>query len=377
MTNKSRVALVCSGADRVKRGFETYVRDLFELLRGEPEFEVTLLKGSGDRRPGERVVFNWHRDSVPTRLLCRVVGRCWRYYIEFATFAAGLLPTLLRDRFDVFYVLEAPLYKFLFRWRRRVGARTKLAHFTGGQLGDVPATPNDFLHHVTPAEQAHALRCGFLPENQFLIPHFVDTERMRPVANAAEVRRELGVPSGAAVVLSVGHIDVAVKRMDYVIRECAALRRPVFVMLVGQQDAESRRVRILAEQSLGRNGFAIRTVPRAELRRFYSAADVFVLASLREGFGLVLLEALACGTPVITHDYEVARWVLDGQGIFADLEQPGALTAVLEQMLAAPQTEAERLARRNFVRERYDVSVLRDRYVAMFRQMCRAPWRAT
>jgi hypothetical protein len=144
------VALVCSGADRVKRGFETYVRDLFELLRGEPEFEVTLLKGSGDRRPGERVVFNWHRDSVPTRLLCRVVGRCWRYYIEFATFAAGLLPTLLRDRFDVFYVLEAPLYKFLFRWRRRVGARTKLAHFTGGQLGDVPATPNDFLHHVTP-----------------------------------------------------------------------------------------------------------------------------------------------------------------------------------------------------------------------------------
>lgn len=377
LPRKPRIAIVCAGMDRVKRGYEVYGRELFELLKDASDFDLFLLKGSGPKQDNERIVFNLHRDSLLTRLICKLIGLQWRYYVEFATFASALAPRLALWRCDVFYALEAPIYKFLWRWRRRFGARFKLVHSTAGQLGEIPASRNDFLHHVTPAYQEQADRCGFLPENQFLIPHFIDTSLMQRTTDTEGLRRELGALPGVPVVLSVGHIDCEVKRMDYVVRECAALDRPVFAVLVGQQDAGSQRVRTLAEQCLGKHGFAIRTVSREELPRYYSLADVFVLASLREGFGLVLLEALACGTPVITHDHDVARWVLDGQGLLADLSRPGALASALERTLSVSQSEAARHARCDYVRRRFDVAVLREQYAEMFRRICAAPWRGS
>ena len=115
---KARVAIVCSGMDKVKRGYEIHARDLFDLLNGDPEIELKLLKGNGPRRAGEKVVFNLHRDGVVNRMLCRVVGTRWKYYIEYVSFAVGLIPLLLFRSFDAFYVMEAPLYKFLSRWRQ-------------------------------------------------------------------------------------------------------------------------------------------------------------------------------------------------------------------------------------------------------------------
>ncbi len=357
--------------DKVKRGYEVYARDLFELLRKEPDFRLTLLKGNGLPRGNEKVIFNLHRDGFLNRLLCRFFGVQWRYYIEYVSFAFGLLPLLLFKRFDAFYVLEAPLYKFLSRWRAWSGGRFKLIHFTGGQLGRIPATGSDYLHHVTPAYQEQARACGFLPQNQFLIPHFVDTATMHRVSDAGnDLLRELGVPVGMPVVLSVGSIDTQIKRMDYVIRECAALPQAVFVLLLGQPDAASAPVRTLAEQTLGQGRFAIRTVPREDLPLYYSIADVFVLASLREGFGLVFLEALACGLPVITHDYDVSRFVLGEHGIFADLSQPGELTLQLEKTIGNRAVVERGEPRIEYVRQRYDLNQLKAEYLAMFRVVC-------
>src|SRR5205085_9386168 len=104
-------------------------------------------------------------------------------YIEFATFAFGLVPLLLRRGFDAFYVIEGPLYKFLHRWRNRFSLRYRLVHFTGGQLGDIPATDLDYLHHVTPAYQLRASELGFSSQNQFLIPDFVDVDRFSHLAS--------------------------------------------------------------------------------------------------------------------------------------------------------------------------------------------------
>src|SRR5438045_92472 len=104
--------------DRVKRGYEIYARDLFELLKNELGLHLTLIKGNGKRKPDEKVVFNLSRDSAVNKAICAVVGRRWKYYIEFVTFAAGLAPILLSRKFDAFYVLEGPIYKFLAKWRR-------------------------------------------------------------------------------------------------------------------------------------------------------------------------------------------------------------------------------------------------------------------
>ena len=373
MASRARVAIVCTGMDKVKRGFEIHARDLFELLRNDPRLELTLLKGSGVRRSDEKVVLNLHRDSPANRLLCRIVGARWRYYIEYVSFAAGLLPLLLSRSFDAFYVMEAPLYKFLGRWRAWTGAQFKLIHPTGGQLSRIPATPRDYVHHVTPCYVPIAEQCGFARENQFLIPHFIhvaDVATARGRTGSADVRAKLGIPSGMQVVLSVGHIDADVKRMDYVVRECAALRRPVFLLLLGQQDAGSNSIRALASDKLGAERFAMLTVAREEIYDYYALADVFVLASLREGFGLVFLEALAAGVPVIAHDYEVSRYVLGEQGHLADLSRTGSLATMLERVLGEPQTEAARRSRIEYVRRRYDAQALKESYRNMFLRVC-------
>jgi glycosyltransferase involved in cell wall biosynthesis len=372
-SGRARVAIVCTGMDRVRRGFEIHARDLFELLRNDTELELILLKGSGVGRIDEKVVFNLHRDSAANRLLCRVVGSRWKYYIEYVSFAVGLLPLLLSRSFDAFYVMEAPLYKFLSRWREFSGARYKLIHPTGGQLGEIPATERDYVHHVTPCYVNLAEQCGFPRENQFLIPHFIhvaDVAASRDRAEPERIRSRLGIPTGMAVVLSVGNIDAQVKRMDYVVRECAALNHPVFLLLLGQQDAASRSIRLLATEKLGPQRFAILTVPRQSIYDYYALADVFVLASLREGFGLVFLEALAAGVPVVAHDYDVSRYVLGEQGNLVDLSKPGALTRTLERLLAQPQTEGARRSRIEYVRQHFEAQALKENYRRMFLQVC-------
>ena len=367
-----RVAIVCSGMDNVKRGFETHARDLFDLLREDNDLDVRLLKGSGARGVHEIVVPCLPRDSIANRLLCRIVGNRRRYQIEFISFACGLLPILLFRRFDAFYVLEGWIYKFLSRWRHFSGARYKLIHPTGGQLGMLPAGPEDYLHHVTPCYMSVAEQCGFRRQNQFLIPHFIHTSALRELdrEQLQRLKSELGIEPGLPVVLSVGSIDAQVKRMDYVIRECAALTRPVFVLLLGHQDVASAEIRALATEKLGPHRFAILTVPRETIFSYYALADVFVLASLREGFGLVFLEALLCGIPVVTHDYDVSRYVLADQAYFADLSKPNALTRALEEVLAIHQTDAARRTRIEYVRSTYGADTLKESYRRMFLEVC-------
>jgi 1,2-diacylglycerol 3-alpha-glucosyltransferase len=372
----ARVAIVCTGMDRVKRGFEIHARDLFELLRDDPQLELLLLKGNGVRRADEKVVFNLHRDSIVNRLLCRVVGSRWKYYIEYVSFAFGLLPLLVFRSIEAFYVMEGPVYKFLSRWRRLTGARYKLIHPTGGQLSRIPASDRDYVHHVTPCYVSLAEECGFPRQNQFLIPHFIHVDKVtaaQACAKGERLRSELGVPTRMPVVLSVGSIDAQVKRMDYVVRECAALQRPVFLLLLGQQDAASTAIRALANEKLGAHRFAILTVPRDAIYDYYALADVFVLASLKEGFGLVFLEALASGVPVVTHDYDVSRYVLREQANLLDLSKPGALTRALETLFAEPQSQRARDSRIDYVRQNYDAQALKDDYRRMFLHVCAAP----
>jgi glycosyltransferase involved in cell wall biosynthesis len=285
------------------------------------------------------------------------------------------LPLLVSQSFDAFYVMEAPIYKFLSRWRALTGASYRLIHPTGGQLSKIPASHRDYVHHVTPCYVPLAEQCGFPRENQFLIPHFIHVADVAAARNRAErvrLRSELGIPEGMPVVLSVGNIDAHVKRMDYVVRECAALQCSVFLLLLGQQDAASRSIASLAAERLGPDRFAILTVPRQAVYGYYALADVFVLASLREGFGLVFLEALAAGVPVIAHDYDVSRYVLGEQGLLADLSQPGVLTRALEKLLAEPQSEAARRSRIEFVQRRYEAQALKEDYRQMFLRVCAA-----
>jgi teichuronic acid biosynthesis glycosyltransferase TuaC len=122
----------------------------------------------------------------------------------------------------------------------------------------------------------------------------VDLVRFQP-GPREQIRQELGLDG--FVLLTVGHL-VELKGHDLAIGALAQL--PGVTLMIAGSGVEGPRLEALAE----RLGVAARVrflgaVPQAELARYYSAADCMVLASSREGWANVLLEAMACGTPVV------------------------------------------------------------------------------
>jgi D-inositol-3-phosphate glycosyltransferase len=143
---------------------------------------------------------------------------------------------------------------------------------------------------------------GASPHKAEVIPPGVDTTLFRPLEKAA-ARRALGLKEGR-IVLSVGRIE-PLKGLDILIRAMARLEDPVDtrLLIVGGNpgsDPEVERLKSVAAEEgvLDVVSFTGR-VDQTDLPTYYNAADVFVLSSYYETFGLVALEAMACGVPVI------------------------------------------------------------------------------
>ncbi|KAI5913107.1 glycosyltransferase [Azoarcus sp. PA01] len=108
-------------------------------------------------------------------------------------------------------------------------------------------------------------------------------------------------------------------------------------------------------------------VPQAELRRYYVAADVLVLASSREGWPNVLLEAMACGTPVVaTRVWGMPEIVAAPEGgVLVPQRTVPALQAGLEALLSAPP---DRAATRRYA-EGFDWSATTAAQIEMFERL--------
>jgi glycosyltransferase involved in cell wall biosynthesis len=86
-----------------------------------------------------------------------------------------------------------------------------------------------------------------------------------------------------------------------------------------------------------------------ELVRLYSGAELFLFPSLSEGFGFPVLEAMACGAPVVSSDRTSLPELVEGAGLLADPEDEAALAAACERVLGEPALAAE-LRERGFER---------------------------
>jgi glycosyltransferase involved in cell wall biosynthesis len=82
-------------------------------------------------------------------------------------------------------------------------------------------------------------------------------------------------------------------------------------------------------------------VKNEQLPIYYSAADVFIFPSLYEGFGIPLIEAMACGTPVVCSDSPLFREVGEQALRYADPQQPEAIAREVRSILGQPELAAE------------------------------------
>lgn len=133
-------------------------------------------------------------------------------------------------------------------------------------------------------------------------------------------RARFDIPAAAFCILSVGRLDSRerYKGHDRVIRALPALRgeRPEVLYLISGEGDDRSRLEALAEETAVTDSVRfIGHVSRDSLPDLYRAADLFALPSTGEGFGIVFLEAMACGTPALGLGVAGARDALADGGL--------------------------------------------------------------
>jgi glycosyltransferase involved in cell wall biosynthesis len=135
-----------------------------------------------------------------------------------------------------------------------------------------------------------------------VIPGAVDCERFKPADDPTGVRRRLGLPADRTILLAVRNL-VPRMGLDQFVRAVAMVRdgMPGLLALIGGEGP----LRVELERLVQHHGLKdhvrlLGFIPEDDLPHYYQAADVVVMPTAElEGFGLVTVEALACGTPVV------------------------------------------------------------------------------
>ena len=182
----------------------------------------------------------------------------------------------------------------------------------------------DGFLYVGERNRAYLENYGAAPERLFFVPHFVDamwfrTRAAAAVGHRALLRRELGIGPDERVVLFVGKL-VPVKRPHTLVQALTRLNGADVRLVIagaGPLQHELEQLATITGAPVTFAGFR----NQSELPALYDLAEVLVLCSISETWGLVVNEAMACGTPAV---------VADVVGCAPDLIEPGLTGAVFE-----------------------------------------------
>ena len=193
---------------------------------------------------------------------------------------------------------------------------------------------------ATPDERNQMLRhCGAMPRLVEVIPCGVDLARFVP-HDRQSARATLGWKAEQPVLLYVGRLD-PFKGPDLLLRAAALMQEKAEVVIVGGKttgDADAQQLRALAaELRISRRAHFPGARPQQELPLIYSAADVMVVPSYHESFGMAAVEALACATPVVaTRAGGLTSVIKNGETGYLVPRCPGFFAAKLDMLLQQP-----------------------------------------
>ena len=221
----------------------------------------------------------------------------------------------------------------------------------------------DFAVTASPFTRDELIAAGVDKDRIAVLPYCVHPDRFCPQPKDATLQRLWNL-QGHFVLLYVGRM-ARNKRIDVLVRGLAAAQKsdlPIKLLLVGDSESEPYRLETEKAQALaaelGVDEDVVFTGPVRDelLPRYFNLADLYVTASLHEGFGFPLVEAMSAGKPIVAGRSASIPWVVhDGGRLFDPEDGAGMGVAVLELLQSvmdrpAPPAEPPRLC---FVVPRY------------------------
>jgi D-inositol-3-phosphate glycosyltransferase len=242
----------------------------------------------------------------------------------------------------------------------------------------------DILVAATPAERIQLMWLYGADMGRIrVIPPGVDVEHFQPLLRQ-EAQHAIGMPDDHRMLLFVGRIE-PLKGIDTLMRAIAILKRSMpelstnlCVVIVGgsnhtdehQQDTEIGRLKQLGNE-LGLDSLVtfVGSRNQGSLPYYYSAAEAVIMPSHYESFGMVALEAMACGTPVIASEVGgLAYLVQDGvTGFHVPDREPEELAGKMCLLLSSPALRREMSTAATLHAQQYAWPAVADQIQALYR----------
>ncbi len=176
--------------------------------------------------------------------------------------------------------------------------------------------------------------------------------------------------------------DVKTEGLTWLIRACGELSRQGqnFRLVIAGDGKEREKLQQLAHEHVGDRVLFLGEIPRKDMYRYYSAADVFVFPGIRESLGMVFLEAQSCGLPVVAfNNAGVPEAVQDGKtGFLTPVYALGPFVDAIQRLMADKNLRQQMgLAAKSYVREFHDLNKNYQRLELSIKAIVKNPTRTS
>ncbi|PHV61396.1 glycosyltransferase family 4 protein [Cyanobacterium aponinum] len=360
-----KIAIALPGLHRVIRGAEVALESIaFELAKMEG-LEITLF-GSG--YPKENHSYHFiHIDNTPREKfeswLKFPIFRSEYAYEEF-TFFLNLQNKYQPKDFDLTVACSYPFINWLFTNK---GGKNKPPHVFITQNGDYPACHNRKEYRFFQCDGLVCTNPEYYARNKdqwfsTLIPNGVNPDIFTP---ASTDRSQFNLPDDVPIVLMVSAL-IPSKRVTEGIKAVSQLEN-VHLVVCGDGSERDKVLSLGKEKMCDR--FHLLQLSHSQMPDIYRMADVFLHLSLDEPFGIVYLEALSNGLPIITHKNLTSEWILENTSFLINTENEEEIVSTIKKVLASSNNIDLINQRINLVKERFSWSKISKEYLQFFKEV--------
>ncbi|TSC96041.1 MAG: glycosyl transferase family protein [Parcubacteria group bacterium Athens1014_10] len=362
---KVKVAFVLSGLGHIQRGTETFFTEVMKKLSYKEDLEIFAFGGGKDFNLKN---VNYSRVPCFKRQLFNHFPKIKRLHLthghdyEGLFFAISLIPKLLTKKFDLIFFSSFPYELLTYKiYKLFVNKKVKIVFSSGG--GSCWFYSRFFFADCVQSTDPMSQKFFSKRFYSVCIPAGTNSNIFYPQKVS---RATLDLPDDKFIIFSSSAFE-KVKRIDFLIKAASQIKNAY--LLLTSAGPEEKNIKELGYKLMGNNIKFLGMVDQQTLVKCYSLADVFCLPSKTEPFGLVLIESMACGTPVVTNNTEIQKWIVNGGGTCVDVTNMNSLIEALEKYKDKKLiSQIGEEARKN-VLKRFTWDIAAEKYYQLFKEL--------